>query len=94
MNSEKRIAYIFEEAKIFLTKDGNYYAFEELEGHVKCRKLTADEKKEFVKGFQSPQEAVSEEAECVWQPIARSNDKNGQILIFQQMRGCSGRQIA
>ena len=34
MDCEKRIAYIFEEAKIFLTKDGRYYRYAESGGRV------------------------------------------------------------
>ena len=48
MDCEKRIAYIFEEAKIFLTKDGRYYRYAESGGRVKCRRLTDEEKKEFL----------------------------------------------
>ena len=44
MNTPKRIAYIFEEAKIFLTKDGRYYGFSEVDGKVKCWKLSKEEK--------------------------------------------------
>lgn len=95
MNNQKRIAYIFEEAKIFLTKDGNYYRYEAKEGGVKCHRLTLQERESFIKGFRAQQPPKAEAAEEInWQPIAHSKDKSDTALILQQLRGYSTRQNA
>ena len=44
MDNEKRIAYIFREEKVFLTKDGRFFGFVYDGQSVKCRKLSEKEK--------------------------------------------------
>lgn len=95
MDNQKRIAYIFEEAKIFLTKDGNYYSYEDKGERVKCHRLTSQERESFIKGFRPRQLSKPEAIEEInWQPIAHSEDKYDKVLILQQLRGCSTRQNA
>lgn len=38
-NDNKQIACIFEEEKVFLTKNGKFYGYENVEGVFKCRRL-------------------------------------------------------
>lgn len=50
MNKEpcKRIAQIFEEERVFLTKNGCFYGYENIEGTFKCRRLNALEIRRFL----------------------------------------------
>ncbi len=38
-SGSKRIACIFERERVFLTKNGGFYGYDVIDGHVKCRKL-------------------------------------------------------
>lgn len=78
MDCEKRIAYIFEEAKIFLTKDGRYYRYAENGGHVKCRRLTGEEQKAFLSRFEMSQRHQKEET-VDWHPVAAEKKKNENL---------------
>ena len=89
MKSPNRIAYIFEEAKIFLTKDGRYYGFSETDGKVKCRKLSKEEKDAFLREV-CPTSQEKEEEVC-WRPIARQ-EKQMDVAIVWQHFGRNGRQ--
>ena len=44
----KRIAQIFEEEQVFLTKNGCFYGYENIEGTFKCRRLNALEIRRFL----------------------------------------------
>ena len=92
MNTPKRIAYIFEEAKIFLTKDGRYYGFSEVDGKVKCWKLSKEEKDIFLREV-CPHSQKQEE-EISWQPIARQERQFDSALIWQRYGKNSRRQLA
>lgn len=48
MDSEKRIAYIFREEKVFLTKDGRFFGFVYQNNGVKCHRLSEEEKIHFL----------------------------------------------
>jgi hypothetical protein len=37
----KRIAHIFEEEQVFLTKNGCFYGYENIDGTFKCHRLNA-----------------------------------------------------
>ena len=44
----KRIACIFEEEQVFLTKNGCFYGYENVDGHFKCRRLNTLEINRFL----------------------------------------------
>lgn len=44
----KRIAQIFEEEQVFLTKNGCFYGYENIEGTFKCHRLNALEIRRFL----------------------------------------------
>lgn len=44
----KRIACIFEEEQVFLTKNGNFYGYEKIDGTFKCRRLNTLEINRFL----------------------------------------------
>lgn len=48
MDCEKRIAYIFREEKVFLTKDGRFFGFVYQNNGVKCHCLSEEEKIHFL----------------------------------------------
>ncbi len=48
MDCEKRIAYIFREEKVFLTKDGRFFGFVCHNDGVKCHRLSEGEKMHFL----------------------------------------------
>ena len=79
MDCEKRIAYIFEEAKIFLTKDGRY---SENGDRVKCRRLTDEEQKVFLGRFEMPQRHQAEEA-VDWHPVAVEKEKERKLARWR-----------
>ena len=46
--SKKRIAHIFEEEQVFLTKNGCFYGYENVNGTFKCHRLNAPEIQRFL----------------------------------------------
>lgn len=44
----KKIACIFEEERVFLTKNGCFYGYENVDGHFKCRRLNTLEINRFL----------------------------------------------
>lgn len=92
MNTPKRIAYIFEEAKIFLTKDGRYYGFSEVNGKVKCRKLSKEEKDAFLREVR-PHSQKQDEEVC-WQPIARMERPFDTALVWSRFGRGDKRRFA
>lgn len=48
MDCEKKIAYIFKEEKVFLTKDGRFFGFVYNDNGVKCHRLSEEEKVHFL----------------------------------------------
>ena len=47
-DSQKRIACIFEEEHVFLTKNGCFYGYENIDGTFKCRRLNTLEINRFL----------------------------------------------
>ena len=83
MNTPKRIAYIFEEAKIFLTKDGRYYGFSEVDGKVKC--LEAEQRgKRYFSSRRFVLIRKNRKKRLAWQPIARQERQFDSALIWQR----------
>ena len=83
MNNLKRIAYIFEEEKIFLTKDGLYYRFNDENGKIKCQKLTEKEKESFlccVRPY-AAQDYLDTGGE--WHPVARPEYQDDGVVLRQ-----------
>ena len=61
MDNEKRIAYIFREEKVFLTKDGRFFGFVYDGQSVKCRKLSEKEKFCFLAQREKKKQALKKE---------------------------------
>ena len=83
MSCEKRIAYVFEQAKIFLTKDGNYYRYEEENGKYDCHKLTEKEKTLFVQDWVRGQGQEMLGTMIVWHPVAKGSQEADQLTRWQ-----------
>jgi len=85
MNNPKRIAYIFEEAGVFLTKDGLYYRYDETDGKIKCRRLTREEKDDFLRAVRFHEAKQAENAEEVsWHPVAREENRFDREVVRQR----------
>ncbi len=83
MNNLKRIAYIFEEEKIFLTKDGLYYRFDDENGKVKCQRLTEKEKEAFLCYVRPHAAQDYQETGGEWHPVARPEYQHDGVVLQQ-----------
>lgn len=67
----KKIAAIFEEQMVFLTKTGKYYNYGWVNGRLKCHKMDRVATKDFLVFYL--QQVVAIEAQMVaWQPVAKT----------------------
>lgn len=68
-NQTKKIAVIFEEQMVFLTKMGKYYNYEWEDGHLRCHKMSRAATKAFINLYL--QQVKTDEAQMMsWQPVA------------------------
>ena len=74
---EKKIAHIFKEEQVFLTVFGQFYRYEWLDGHIKCRRMRKEEEQEFCRQLNREKEATD------WKPVARTTFN--KAVVFRQL---------
>ena len=74
----KRIACIFEEEQVFLTKNGCFYGYEKIDGTFKCRRLSPLEINRFLYRIKDAKKEIMllTNSKNAKRPLPRKYEKN------------------
>lgn len=81
MDNEKRIAYIFREEKVFLTKDGRFFGFVYDGQNVKCHKLSEKEKFCFLAQREKKKQALRKLRVAKNKPLVADRTKHKETAL-------------
>lgn len=79
-NNNKKIACIFEDEKVFLTKSGAFYGYENVDGVIKCHRLNSLEIKRFLYRIQDSRDFLLT-AQKVKKPLPRKYEDVSALEI-------------